>query len=88
METAQRLAQTWMATGTDEEVEATAAGAHHEPRIRGRYYTEMSYKGINNGDIKLLHVVQALGEYLTSEEDLLRTKGTHYALSCTLSLFS
>ncbi|KAA1469065.1 ARM repeat-containing protein [Dentipellis sp. KUC8613] len=34
--------------------------------------------GIASGDIKLLHVVQALGEYLTSEEDDLRNKGVEF----------
>ncbi|TFY54747.1 hypothetical protein EVG20_g9585, partial [Dentipellis fragilis] len=34
--------------------------------------------GIASGEIKLLHVVQALGEYLTSEEDDLRNKGVEF----------
>ena len=35
----------------------------------------MAIVGLANGDIKLLHVVQALGDYLTSEDDDLRNKG-------------
>ncbi|KIK61642.1 hypothetical protein GYMLUDRAFT_996292 [Collybiopsis luxurians FD-317 M1] len=39
---------------------------------------------ISNGTISLLNVVKALGEYLTSEEDSLRTKGVEF-LSAVLS---
>ncbi|KAI0056039.1 ARM repeat-containing protein [Artomyces pyxidatus] len=34
--------------------------------------------GIASGDLKLLHVVRALGEYLTSDEDKLRNKGVEF----------
>ncbi|GAW05992.1 ARM repeat-containing protein [Lentinula edodes] len=33
---------------------------------------------ISNGSTSLLNVVKALGEYLTSEEDALRTKGVEF----------
>ncbi|KAF9269073.1 ARM repeat-containing protein [Marasmius fiardii PR-910] len=36
---------------------------------------------INNGSTTLLNVVKALGEYLTSEEDQLRTKGVEFLSS-------
>lgn len=35
----------------------------------------MARLGLAKGDIKLLHVVQGLGDYLTSEDDDLRNKG-------------
>ncbi|KAI9444495.1 ARM repeat-containing protein [Lactarius indigo] len=34
--------------------------------------------GISDGQLKLVHVVKALGEYLTSEEDSLRNKGVEF----------
>ncbi|EGN92276.1 hypothetical protein SERLA73DRAFT_99542 [Serpula lacrymans var. lacrymans S7.3] len=37
--------------------------------------------GISNGQIALLDIVKALGEYLTSEEDSLRTKGVNFLSS-------
>ncbi|TFY73800.1 hypothetical protein EWM64_g10212 [Hericium alpestre] len=42
---------------------------------------DASVNAIVSGDIKLLHVVQALGEYLTSEEDNLRNKGVEFLAS-------
>jgi hypothetical protein len=38
--------------------------------------------GISNGQITLLNVVKALGEYLMAEEDQLRAKGNALVLCC------
>lgn len=47
--------------------------------------TNFTSTGIANGQITLLNVVKALGEYLTAEEDELRTKGNILKLaSCSL----
>ncbi|KAI0258930.1 ARM repeat-containing protein [Gloeopeniophorella convolvens] len=42
---------------------------------------EDTASGIANGELKLVHVVKALGEYLTSEEDNLRNKGVEFLAS-------
>ncbi|KAH9059086.1 ARM repeat-containing protein [Lactarius vividus] len=39
---------------------------------------EDTVSGISDGQLKLVHVVKALGEYLTSEEDSLRNKGVEF----------
>lgn len=39
---------------------------------------EDTVSGIADGQLKLVHVVKALGEYLTSEEDDLRNKGVEF----------
>ncbi|KAH9161567.1 ARM repeat-containing protein [Lactarius sanguifluus] len=39
---------------------------------------EDTVSGISDGQLKLVHVVKALGEYLTSEEDDLRNKGVEF----------
>ncbi|KZV63176.1 ARM repeat-containing protein [Peniophora sp. CONT] len=39
---------------------------------------EDTVDGLAKGDIKLLHVVQGLGDYLTSEDDDLRNKGVEF----------
>ncbi|KAI0310724.1 ARM repeat-containing protein [Amylostereum chailletii] len=39
---------------------------------------EETASGITSGDIKLLHIVKGLGEYLTSENDDLRNKGVEF----------
>ncbi|THH18072.1 hypothetical protein EW146_g2870 [Bondarzewia mesenterica] len=42
---------------------------------------EVTAAGIATGEIKLLHVVKALGDYLTSEEEELRAKGVEFLAS-------
>ncbi|KAN0138202.1 ARM repeat-containing protein [Lactarius tabidus] len=39
---------------------------------------EDTVSGISDGQLKLVHVVKALGEYLTSEDDNLRNKGVEF----------
>ncbi|KAH9976079.1 Dos2-interacting transcription regulator of RNA-Pol-II-domain-containing protein [Russula compacta] len=39
---------------------------------------EDTVSGVANGQLKLLHIVKALGEYLTSEESDLRNKGVEF----------
>ncbi|KAJ4473637.1 ARM repeat-containing protein, partial [Lentinula aciculospora] len=64
----ERLVRTWMASEREEEIVETVSGMLQ----------------ISNGSTSLLNVVKALGEYLTSEEDALRTKGVEF-LSAVLS---
>ncbi|KAI0035332.1 ARM repeat-containing protein [Vararia minispora EC-137] len=39
---------------------------------------EIAASGISQGNIKLVHIVQGLGEYLTSDDDDLRNKGVEF----------
>ncbi|KAJ3917813.1 ARM repeat-containing protein [Lentinula edodes] len=58
----ERLVRTWMASEREEEIVKAVSGMLQ----------------ISNGSTSLLNVVKALGEYLTSEEDALRTKGVEF----------
>jgi DNA repair/transcription protein MET18/MMS19 len=75
METTQRLVRTWMASGRDEEVEETVSGTLLTHSFRGAPSEIIFRIEISNERTTLINVVKALGEYLTSEEDGLRTKG-------------
>ncbi|KAF8268710.1 ARM repeat-containing protein [Lactarius quietus] len=65
METAERHVRTWVASPRDKEIEDTVSDPSEPP-------------GIDDGQLKLVHVVKALGEYLTSEEGDLRNKGVEF----------
>ncbi|KAJ7576919.1 ARM repeat-containing protein, partial [Mycena floridula] len=56
MESTERLVKTWIATGSDQEID--------------KIVSEISVD-----QTSLLNIVKALGEYLTSEDDSLRSKG-------------
>ncbi|KAJ4000828.1 ARM repeat-containing protein [Lentinula boryana] len=58
----ERLVRTWMASEREEEIVETVSGMLQ----------------ISNGSTSLLNVVKVLGEYLTSEEESLRTKGVEF----------
>lgn len=71
----QRLVRTWIASGREDEVRETVAGTSSVV-IHIYVYAYDLCKEITSGGATLLDVVKALGEYLTAEEDSLRTKGT------------
>jgi DNA repair/transcription protein MET18/MMS19 len=75
MDTTQRLVQTWMASGRDEEVEETVAGTLLTYSFRYQFSEIIIRLEITNERTTLTNVVKGLGEYLTSQEDALRTKG-------------
>jgi DNA repair/transcription protein MET18/MMS19 len=75
METTQRLVRTWMATGRDEEVEEIVSGTPPTYNFRCSSSEIVTLIEISNEQTTLINVVKTLGEYLTSEEDDLRTKG-------------
>lgn len=62
-----------MASGRDEEVDQMVSGVlasfSSNPGIHS------TLLDISSGQSKLLDLVKALGEYLTSDEDVLRSKG-------------
>ncbi|KAG6865136.1 hypothetical protein C0991_004873 [Blastosporella zonata] len=69
-----RLVETWMASGRDEEIAEIVSGMPPNLDLAHACQTKETTE-ISNASITLLDVVKALGEYLTSEEDELRTKG-------------
>ena len=87
MERIERLVRTWVASGREDEVRETVAGTQRFCSSNAAY----SYvSAITSGDASVLDVVKALGEYLTSEDDQLRVKGTsfHVPISRRLSFLS
>jgi len=66
-----------MGSGRDEEVEQTVSGTPLTYSSRSFPIDITILTEISNERTTLINVVKALGEYLTSEEGDLRTKGTH-----------
>ncbi|KAG6869217.1 hypothetical protein C0993_009080 [Termitomyces sp. T159_Od127] len=73
MTSAGRLVETWMASGRDDELSEIVSGIPPDPDMTLRFDQEIIE--ISENKLTLLDVVKALGEFLTSEEDTIRTKG-------------
>lgn len=74
MDRVQRLVRTWIASGKEDEVRETVTGTRSA--VSHNHVCAYSLcKEITSGGATLLDVVKTLGEYLTAEEDSLRTKG-------------
>ncbi|KAG5647525.1 hypothetical protein DXG03_009462 [Asterophora parasitica] len=73
MASAERVVATWMASARDEEIEKIVSGTPPHFNLAVHYTEKIT--DISNDRITLLDVVKSLGEYLTSEDDALRTKG-------------
>jgi DNA repair/transcription protein MET18/MMS19 len=71
-----RLLHTWMASGRDEEIEGTVLGKYQYVRETILMTNAAPIPEVSASRNGLLDVVKALGEFLTSEDDHLRTKGT------------
>lgn len=84
MESTERLVRTWMGTGRIIEIQETVSGTHQFSESTSTVTNFMT--GIASGQITLLNIVKALGEYLTAEEDELRTKGNVKILGNTFHL--
>ncbi len=75
MDLIDRQVRTWVASGQDHEIQETVSGT----ALKLLYAFQLiPFLAISDGRAALLDVVKALGEYLTSEEDELRTKGVIY----------
>ena len=74
MDRVQRLVRAWIAAGREDEVRETVTGTRCtiDENLAG---IETQCTEIMSGSASLLDVVKALGEYLTAEDDKLRTKG-------------
>jgi DNA repair/transcription protein MET18/MMS19 len=73
MEKIERAIRTWIATQDEHQIAETVSGQltfTSESATVSYMITEIS-----DGNATLIVVVKALGQYLTSEEDSLRTKG-------------
>ena len=68
-----RLVRTWMATEQEREVEEAASGACPKSQC---LHLRLFRTEIAQGNVTLLQIIKSLGEFLTAEEDDLRTKGT------------
>ena len=78
MASVDRLVQTWMASGRDEEVVETVSGTLIICYNMVNRALNFDMADISSDRTSLIKVVQALGEYLTSEEGELRRKGKPY----------
>jgi DNA repair/transcription protein MET18/MMS19 len=76
MEETERLVRTWISTGREDEINSTVSSTCTSMKTATGTNLK-SYSGIANGQSSLLNVVKALGEYLTSDEDVLRAKGMY-----------
>jgi len=75
MESTERLVRTWMASRRDEEIDEVVSGKDTSISSRSTCEPDPALLAIASGETSLLSIVKALGEYLTSEEGELRTKG-------------
>ncbi|KAG9312861.1 ARM repeat-containing protein [Chiua virens] len=73
MDVVERCVHSWVAAEKGTEIEKLIAGMHLGTRLEVTHH-EFSSSGIASGSISFLDIVKALGEYLTSEDDHLRTK--------------
>ena len=64
-----------MASGREEEVSQTVSGMLVCTVLEFHEFHSNMPQDISSDQSSLLNVVKALGEYLTSEEDVFRTKG-------------
>ena len=76
MERVDRLVRTWIATEQEQEIEETASGTP-PPLTPADTFALIICVEISQGNVTLLSVVKSLGEFLTSEEDEMRTKGSY-----------
>ena len=79
MERVDRLVRTWIASEQEQEIDGTVSGAY--PSLYPTILEFMSGVEIVQGNATLLHVVKSLGEFLTSDEDDMRTKGNSSDIS-------
>lgn len=73
MEQVKRLVDIYITSERQEEVDKLVEG---QPLYVSSYLTtDCTIVGIQNGETTLLQLIKALGDYLTSEDEAIRTKG-------------
>lgn len=75
MASTEKLVQTWMASGREEEITQIVSGMNLESIIHILRIELFITADISNDNTSLINVVKALGEYLTSDDSDVLQKG-------------